>query len=56
MKSGFWHELFLQWATNANNVIITSRLSLETLARDWIANGGNGRKFELDMKKQRNLK
>lgn len=53
MESRFSRELFLQWASNGNNsIIITSRTTPGTLARDLIENGGNGRKVELDVRKR----
>lgn len=53
MESGFSRELFVQWASNANNsIIITSRTSPGTLARDLVDNGGNGRKIELDVRRR----
>ena len=53
MESGFSRELFVQWAQNpTNSIILTSRSSPGTLARDLIENGGNGRKIELDIKRR----
>ncbi|XP_058062767.1 probable cleavage and polyadenylation specificity factor subunit 2 isoform X1 [Anopheles bellator] len=53
MESGFSRELFLQWAPHASNsIIITSRSSPGTLARDLIENGGNGRKIEMDIRRR----
>ncbi|XP_063705620.1 probable cleavage and polyadenylation specificity factor subunit 2 [Culicoides brevitarsis] len=53
MESGYSRELFVQWASGANNsIIITSRTSPGTLARDLIDNGGNGRKIELDVRRR----
>lgn len=53
MESGFTRELFLQWSANSNNsIIITSRSSPGTLARDLIEKGGNGRKIELDVRRR----
>lgn len=53
MESGYSRELFVQWAPNANNsIIITSRTSPGTLARDLVDNGGNGRKIELDVRRR----
>ncbi|XP_052898532.1 probable cleavage and polyadenylation specificity factor subunit 2 isoform X2 [Anopheles moucheti] len=53
MESGFSRELFIQWAPNASNsIIITSRSSPGTLARDLIDNGGNGRKIEMDVRRR----
>ncbi len=53
LESGFSRELFVQWAASSlNSVILTSRSSPGTLARDLIENGGNGRKIELDVKKR----
>ncbi|XP_022909761.1 probable cleavage and polyadenylation specificity factor subunit 2 [Onthophagus taurus] len=52
MESGFSRELFLQWCSNANNsIIITTRTSPGTLARDLVDNGG-GRTIDLDVKKR----
>lgn len=54
MESGFSRELFLQWCSNPNNsVIITSRTSPGTLARDLVDNGG-GR--AIDLKVERRVK
>ncbi|KAK9877497.1 hypothetical protein WA026_018608 [Henosepilachna vigintioctopunctata] len=53
MESGFSRELFLQWCSNPNNsVIITTRTSPHTLARDLIENGGNGRTIDLEIKRR----
>ncbi|KFB52768.1 hypothetical protein ZHAS_00021031 [Anopheles sinensis] len=53
MESGFSRELFIQWAPNASNsIIVTSRSSPGTLARDLIENGGNGRKIEMDIRRR----
>uniref|UniRef100_A0AAG5CS74 Cleavage and polyadenylation specificity factor subunit 2 n=1 Tax=Anopheles atroparvus TaxID=41427 RepID=A0AAG5CS74_ANOAO len=53
MESGFSRELFIQWAANASNsIIVTSRSSPGTLARDLIDNGGNGRKIEMDIRRR----
>ena len=53
LESGFSRELFIQWAPNASNsIIITSRSSPGTLARDLIENGGNGRKIEMDIRRR----
>lgn len=53
MESGFSRELFVMWAANPNNsIIITSRSSPGTLARDLIDNGGGGRKIELEHSKR----
>lgn len=52
MECGFSRELFLQWCSNAqNSIIITSRTSPGTLARDLIENGGN-RNIVLEVKKK----
>jgi cleavage and polyadenylation specificity factor subunit 2 len=52
LESGFSRELFLQWAHNPNNsIILTTRTSHGTLARDLIDNGGN-RRIELDVKRR----
>uniref|UniRef100_A0A6P7H978 Cleavage and polyadenylation specificity factor subunit 2 n=1 Tax=Diabrotica virgifera virgifera TaxID=50390 RepID=A0A6P7H978_DIAVI len=40
LESGFSRELFLQWCSNSNNsIILTTRTSPGTLARDLIDNG-----------------
>ncbi|KAL3288727.1 hypothetical protein HHI36_003162 [Cryptolaemus montrouzieri] len=53
MESGFSRELFLQWCSNpSNSVIITTRTSPHTLARDLIENGGNGRTIDLEIKRR----
>uniref|UniRef100_A0A182JRJ0 Cleavage and polyadenylation specificity factor subunit 2 n=1 Tax=Anopheles christyi TaxID=43041 RepID=A0A182JRJ0_9DIPT len=53
LESGFSRELFIQWASHASNsIIITSRSSPGTLARDLIDNGGNGRKIEMDIRRR----
>ncbi|XP_029164296.1 probable cleavage and polyadenylation specificity factor subunit 2 [Nylanderia fulva] len=42
MECGFSRELFLQWCTNPqNSIILTSRTSPGTLARDLVEKGGN---------------
>ncbi|XP_011305603.1 probable cleavage and polyadenylation specificity factor subunit 2 [Fopius arisanus] len=42
MECGFSRELFLQWCSNPqNSIIITSRTSPGTLARDLMENGGS---------------
>lgn len=42
MESGFSRELFLQWCSSSNNsIILTTRTSPGTLARDLIDNGGD---------------
>ncbi|CAG9860487.1 unnamed protein product [Phyllotreta striolata] len=47
LESGFSRELFLQWCSNPNNsIILTTRTSPGTLARDLIDNGG-GRNIDL---------
>ncbi|KAJ3647638.1 hypothetical protein Zmor_019503 [Zophobas morio] len=52
MESGFSRELFLQWCSNpSNSIIITSRTSPGTLARDLIDNGGN-RQIDLIVKRR----
>ncbi|XP_017769181.1 PREDICTED: probable cleavage and polyadenylation specificity factor subunit 2 [Nicrophorus vespilloides] len=52
MESGFSRELFLQWCSNPNNsIIITTRTSPGTLARDLVDNGGN-RTIDLEVKKR----
>lgn len=52
MECGFSRELFLQWCSNAqNSIIITSRTSPGTLARDLIEKGGN-RNIVLEVKKK----
>lgn len=53
MESGFSRELFVQWASNPNNsIILTTRSSPGTLARDLLDNGGNGRKIEMDVRRR----
>lgn len=52
MESGFSRELFLQWCSNPNNsIIITTRTSPGTLARDLVDNGGN-RAIEIEVKRR----
>lgn len=52
MECGFSRELFLQWCGNPqNSIIITSRSSPGTLARDLVENGGN-RNITLEIKKR----
>ncbi|GAB1860959.1 Cleavage and polyadenylation specificity factor subunit 2 [Camponotus japonicus] len=52
MECGFSRELFLQWCTNPqNSIIITSRTSPGTLARDLVEKGGN-RNITLDVKRR----
>ncbi|KAI4485105.1 hypothetical protein M0802_012750 [Mischocyttarus mexicanus] len=52
MECGFSRELFLQWCTNPqNSIIITSRTSPGTLARDLVEKGGN-RNISLEVKKR----
>ena len=52
MECGFSRELFLQWCTNPqNSIIITSRTSPGTLARDLVDNGGN-RSLSLEVKRR----
>lgn len=52
MECGFSRELFLQWCGNAqNSIILTSRTSPGTLARDLIEKGGN-RTITLDVKRR----
>ncbi|XP_008555333.3 probable cleavage and polyadenylation specificity factor subunit 2 [Microplitis demolitor] len=52
MECGFSRELFLQWCSNPqNSIIITSRTSPGTLARDLMENGGN-RSITLELKKR----
>lgn len=42
MECGFSRELFLQWCSNSqNSIILTSRTSPGTLARDLVEKGGN---------------
>lgn len=42
MECGFSRELFLQWCGNSqNSIILTSRTSPGTLARDLVEKGGN---------------
>ncbi|XP_045464332.1 probable cleavage and polyadenylation specificity factor subunit 2 [Harmonia axyridis] len=53
LESGYSRELFLQWCSNPNNsVIITTRTSPGTLARDLLHNGGNGRTIDLEIKRR----
>ncbi|RZC33435.1 cleavage and polyadenylation specificity factor subunit 2 [Asbolus verrucosus] len=52
MESGFSRELFLQWCSNPNNsIIITTRTSPGTLARDLVDGGGN-RQIDLIVKRR----
>ncbi|XP_060532873.1 probable cleavage and polyadenylation specificity factor subunit 2 [Cylas formicarius] len=52
MESGFSRELFLQWCSNPNNsVILTTRTSPGTLARDLIENGG-GRTIDITVERR----
>ncbi|KAK6644493.1 hypothetical protein RUM43_000760 [Polyplax serrata] len=52
MESGFSRELFLQWSSNPlNSIILTSRTSPGTLARDLIDNGGD-RIINIEIKKR----
>lgn len=52
MECGFSRDLFLQWCTNPiNSIIITSRTSPGTLARDLVDNGGN-RNITLEIKRR----
>ncbi|CAH0550597.1 unnamed protein product [Brassicogethes aeneus] len=52
MESGYSRELFLQWCSNPNNsLIITSRTSPGTLARELVDNGGN-REIEMNVEKR----
>lgn len=52
MECGFSRELFLQWCTNPqNSIILTSRTSPGTLARDLIEKGGN-RNITLEVKRR----
>lgn len=52
MECGFSRDLFLQWCSNPqNSIILTSRSSPGTLARDLIENGGN-RNIVLEVKKR----
>lgn len=52
MESGFSRELFLQWCSNSNNsIIITTRTSPGTLARDLVDNGGN-RAIDVEVKRR----
>ncbi|KAK0182676.1 hypothetical protein PV327_000789 [Microctonus hyperodae] len=52
MECGFSRDLFLQWCSNPqNSIIITSRTSPGTLARDLVENGGN-RTITLEIKKR----
>ncbi|XP_050295104.1 probable cleavage and polyadenylation specificity factor subunit 2 [Anthonomus grandis grandis] len=48
LEMGFSRELFLQWCSNSNNsVIITTRTSPGTLARDLIDNNERGRNIDV---------
>ena len=52
MECGFSRDLFFQWCSNSqNSIIITSRSSPGTLARDLIDNGGN-RNITIEVKKK----
>ncbi|XP_070157318.1 probable cleavage and polyadenylation specificity factor subunit 2 [Polyergus mexicanus] len=52
MECGFSRELFLQWCTNPqNSIILTSRTSPGTLARDLVEKGGN-RNITLEVKRR----
>ncbi|CAH1111258.1 unnamed protein product [Psylliodes chrysocephalus] len=52
LESGFSRELFLQWCSNHNNsIILTTRTSPGTLARDLIDNGG-GRNIDLTVERR----
>lgn len=52
LECGFSRDLFLQWAGNsANSVILTTRTSPGTLARDLIDNGGD-RLISLQVKRR----
>lgn len=52
MECGFSRELFLQWCSNPqNSIILTSRTSPGTLARDLVEKGGN-RNISLEVKKR----
>lgn len=52
MECGFSRELFLQWCNNPqNSIILTSRTSPGTLARDLVEKGGN-RNISLEVKKR----
>lgn len=52
MECGFSRDLFLQWCSNPlNSIIITSRTSPGTLARDLVEKGGN-RSITLEIKKR----
>lgn len=52
MECGFSRELFLQWCTNPqNSIILTSRTSPGTLARDLIEKGGD-RNIALEVKRR----
>jgi len=52
MECGFARDLFLQWCSNPkNSVILTSKTSPGTLARDLIDNGGD-RTIQLEVKRR----
>ncbi|KAG5882199.1 hypothetical protein JTB14_021850 [Gonioctena quinquepunctata] len=52
MESGYSRELFLQWCSNSSNsIILTTRTSPGTLARDLVDNGG-GRTIDLTVERR----
>lgn len=52
LECGFSRELFLQWCSKSNNsIILTTRTSPGTLARDLIDNGGN-RTIDLEVRRR----
>ncbi|CAG9813519.1 unnamed protein product [Phaedon cochleariae] len=52
MECGYSRELFLQWCSNSNNsIILTTRTSPGTLARDLVDNGG-GRTVDLTVERR----
>lgn len=52
MECGFSRELFLLWCSNPqNSIILTSRTSPGTLARDLVEKGGN-RNITLEIKRR----
>lgn len=56
IESGFSRELFMQWASGpTNSIILTTRTSPGTLARDLIDNGGNGRTIDLEYSRRVDL-
>ncbi|XP_033241874.1 probable cleavage and polyadenylation specificity factor subunit 2 [Drosophila pseudoobscura] len=53
LESGFTRDLFIQWASNANNsIILTTRTSPGTLAMELVENYAPGRQIELDVRRR----